>query len=214
MPMTWFDAILIVLMFISGFLAMLRGFTREVLSIMSWALAAVATLYFLPMYKDKAAELIQPEMLAMVILAGGIFVSVLVIVSLVTARLSDRVLDSRVGALDRTLGFVFGLGRGLILVVIAYLLFSWLVQKENQPQWIQEARSLSLIESTGEVILSLLPENPADVIKDFDKGIEEKLQEDKKSSINGDSNFANAATRDYASGVPHNLNQLLKNSVD
>jgi len=35
----------------------------------------------------------------------------LLIVSIITARISDMVLDSRVGALDRTLGFLFGLGR-------------------------------------------------------------------------------------------------------
>ena len=42
--------------------------------------------------------------------AGGVFLGTLLIVSIITARISDMVLDSRVGALDRTLGFLFGLG--------------------------------------------------------------------------------------------------------
>ena len=46
------------------------------------------------------------------------------------------VLDSRVGALDRTLGFLFGLGRGLIIVVVAFLFFAWLVPDRSQPDWI------------------------------------------------------------------------------
>ena len=47
--------------------------------------------------------------------------------SIITVRISDMMLDSRVGALDRTLGFLFGLGRGLIIVVVAFLFFAWLV---------------------------------------------------------------------------------------
>ena len=60
-------------------------------------------------------------------MVGGIFLLTLLIVSMVTVRFSDMVLDSRVGALDRTLGFLFGLARGLIIVVVAFLFFAWLV---------------------------------------------------------------------------------------
>ena len=45
------------------------------------------------------------------------------------------ILDSRIGALDRTLGFLFGLGRGLIIVVVAFLFFAWLVPADKQPDW-------------------------------------------------------------------------------
>ncbi len=67
------------------------------------------------------------------------------------------------GALDRTLGFVFGLVRGLILVVIAYELLVAIVPKETLPTWVTEARSLTVIESTGRAIISLLPDNPASI---------------------------------------------------
>ena len=91
-------------MLISAFLAMLRGLTREMLSIMSWALAALAALFVYPLYRDTLKTLIQPDILADGVLIVTVFVIVLIIVSLITVRLSDRVLDSRVGALDRTLG--------------------------------------------------------------------------------------------------------------
>jgi membrane protein required for colicin V production len=160
MPISWLDVILIVIMLVSGFLAMLRGLTREVLSILSWAVAAVATLYLFPIYQAQARAYIEPPILADGVLAGGIFIVVVIVVSLITLRISDRVLDSRVGALDRTLGFLFGLARGLVLVVIAYLFFSWLVPEDTQPPWIREARSLPLLKATGEAIVSLLPEDP------------------------------------------------------
>ena len=46
------------------------------------------------------------------------------------------ILDSRIGALDRTLGFLFGLGRGLLIVVVAFLFFSWLVPDKQRPDWV------------------------------------------------------------------------------
>ena len=149
MPFSWLDIILAAIMLISGFLAMLRGLTREVLSILSWAVAALATLYFFPKYQAEARVYIEPALLADAVLAGSIFLVVLIIVSLITVRISDGVLDSRIGALDRTLGFVFGLARGLVLVVIAYLFFTWLVPEDTQPQWIRDARSLPILKQTG-----------------------------------------------------------------
>lgn len=159
-------------MLISGFLAMLRGLTREVLSILSWAVAALATLYFFPKYQAEARVYIEPALLADAALAGCIFLVVLIVVSLITVRISDGVLDSRIGALDRTLGFVFGLARGLVLVVIAYLFFTWLVPEDTQPPWIQNARSLPILKQTGAGIVSLLPEDPASAIPGINKPAE------------------------------------------
>jgi membrane protein required for colicin V production len=167
MPIQWLDVILILIMLISAFLAMLRGLTREMLSIMSWALAALAALFFYQLYRERVRQLIEPQILADAVLITVVFVVVLIVVSLITVRLSGRVLDSRVGAVDRTLGFIFGLARGLLLVVIAYLLVRVIVEKESMPRWVTEARSLPVIESTGSAILSLLPDNPASI---FSKG--------------------------------------------
>ena len=69
---------------------------------------------------------------------AGVFLRTLLIVSVITVRISDMVLDSRVGALDRTLGFLFGLARGLVIVVVAFLFFAWLVPERSQPEWVRE----------------------------------------------------------------------------
>jgi membrane protein required for colicin V production len=79
-------------------------------------------------------------------------------VSLITFRISDSVLDSRVGALDRTLGFVFGLARGFLLVAIVFILFTALAR--DQPEWVRNARSYPILQRTQVAIESLLPMNP------------------------------------------------------
>ena len=59
------------------------------------------------------------------------------------------VLDSRVGALDRTLGFLFGLGRGLVIVVVAFMFFSWLIPDRSQPEWVRSAKSRIVLDRYG-----------------------------------------------------------------
>jgi membrane protein required for colicin V production len=158
MPISWLDVILIVIMLVSGFLAMVRGFTREVLSIFSWAVAAVAALYLTPKYASLLYPYIDNQSVAQIVFAAGVFIITLIVVSLITFRVSDRVLDSRVGALDRTVGFVFGLARGFLLVAIVFILFSALAR--DQPDWVRNARSYNLLQQTQLAIESLLPMDP------------------------------------------------------
>lgn len=213
MLISWLDVILGFIMLVSGFLAMLRGLTREVLSILSWAVAALATLYIFPKYQDEARLYIEPALLADAALAAGVFLVVLIIVSLITMRVSDKVLDSRVGALDRTLGFLFGLARGLVLVVIAYLFFSWLVPEDTQPRWIREARSLPILKSTGSAIVSLLPEDPSQALpeqlRDNPEPPEQRSQSDDGRSLAGSD-----APADYKKSERRTLESLVESRQD
>ena len=159
---TIFDGVLIALMLISGILAMIRGFSREVLSVASWVVAALAAVYFYPMLSPTVAgytvAISDNRVLADIASAAIIFIVVLIIVSLLTMRIADMIVDSKIGALDRTLGFVFGAARGALLVVIGLLFFNWLVP-EGQPGWIADAKTKPMLESIGEGIVQMLPED-------------------------------------------------------
>ena len=150
MPITLLDIILLLVMLISGLLAMIRGFMREILSIarLGRGSAGHALLLFEACCRSRSGY-ISSNMVATGVSVGAIFLVTLLIVSIITVRISDMILDSRVGALDRTLGFVFGLGRGLIIVVVAFLFFAWLVPARSQPEWVRSAKSKVVIKSTG-----------------------------------------------------------------
>jgi membrane protein required for colicin V production len=164
MPITLLDIALIVVMLISGLLAMVRGFMREVLSIIAWILAAGATLYSYAKLLPYAKQYFNNDVVATVVVIGGVFLLTLLIVSIITVRISDMVLDSRVGALDRTLGFLFGLARGLVIVVIAFMFFNWLVPDRSQPEWVKSAKSRVVLTGTGQWLMSMLPEDPESTI--------------------------------------------------
>jgi membrane protein required for colicin V production len=164
MPITLLDIVLIVVMLISGLLAMVRGFMREVLSITAWILAAAATLYSYGKLLPYAKEYFNSDIVAAIAVVGSVFLITLLVVSVLTIKVSDMVLDSRVGALDRTLGFLFGLGRGLIIVVVAFQFFTWLVPDRSQPEWVKSAKSRVVLAGTGQWLISMLPEDPENTI--------------------------------------------------
>ncbi|MDP9138633.1 MAG: CvpA family protein [Pseudomonadota bacterium] len=167
MPFQLLDLILIGIMIISGLLALMRGFTREVLSLVAWGVAALAALGLIlsPELLGFAQQYLQPEIVAKIALAGGVFLIVLIVMSLISVRIADWVLDSAAGAFDRSLGFVYGVARGLLLVVIAYLFYIWLVPKEKHEDWIRTARLLPVVEEVGTAILAFLPADIADVLR-------------------------------------------------
>jgi membrane protein required for colicin V production len=105
MPITILDLVLLAVMLISGLLAMVRGFMREILSIAAWGAAALVTLYAYAKLLPTAKTYFNSDAVAGVVVVAGVFIGTLIVVSIVTVRISDMILDSRIGALDRTLGF-------------------------------------------------------------------------------------------------------------
>ena len=164
MPITLLDIIVLGVMLLSGLLAMVRGFMREILSIAAWATAAIATLYGFPKILPSAKGYFGNETVATIAVIAGIFIGTLIVVSVITVRISDMILDSRIGALDRTLGFMFGLARGLLIIVVAYLFFDWLVPEKQQPTWVAQAKTLTTLKSSGEWLKSVLPDDPESTI--------------------------------------------------
>jgi membrane protein required for colicin V production len=166
----YLDIFLLGVMLVSGLLALVRGFMREILSIAAWGAAAVVTLYSYAKLLPTAKGYFGSDTIATVVVIAGTFIATLIVVSVITVRISDMILDSRIGALDRTLGFLFGLARGLLIVVVAYEFFIWLVPEKQRPDWIQQAKSRAVLDASGEWLKGLLPDDPENtILKKFKK---------------------------------------------
>jgi membrane protein required for colicin V production len=153
------DFILIGIMLVSGLLALARGFTREALSLLAWGAAAVATYFALKQQQllDLVMPYVDKPILAQIAVGAVAFIITLIIVSIISVKISDRVVDSSVGAFDRTLGFIYGLARGLVLVAIAYIFYSWLQPRENHEDWIRNAMSLNIVQRVSDFMVGLMP---------------------------------------------------------
>lgn len=166
---SFLDLIVVAIVIVSTIFAIYRGFVRETLSVFAWAVAAFATIYFSPAAIPVTRSWFGTSWLADAVAYAGVFLVVLIPLSFVSYRLSEGVRHSPVGTLDRSLGIVFGLLRGLVLVAIAYIVFSLIVVPRDQPGWVRHARLLPLIQSSSEVVLSLLPRGQASHVATRDR---------------------------------------------
>ncbi len=166
MPFQLLDLILIGIMLISGLLALMRGFTREVLSLVAWGGAALAA-YF-AIRQQPLLDLVMPyvdkPILAQIAVGAIAFILALIVISLISVKISDAVVDSSAGGFDRTLGFLYGLGRGFVLVAIAYLFYGWLLPFDKQENWVRNAMSLPAIKYVGETMLTFMPPDIAETL--------------------------------------------------
>lgn len=164
MPFSILDLVVLGVVLISALLAAVRGFTREVLAIVAWVTAAAAAWFLHPLLLPFVKQHLNNPTVALVAAIGAIFIATLIVVSIITVRISDLILDSRIGALDRTLGFAFGAGRGFLLCVIGWVFLAWLVQGKT-PEWATTARTRPVLESTGNTLVAMLPDNPEGLLK-------------------------------------------------
>jgi membrane protein required for colicin V production len=166
---SYLDLGVIAIVLISALLAMVRGFTREVLAIASWGAAAVAAIYLHPYVLPYVKPYISKDAVALAVSAAAVFFVTLILVSVITVKISDAILDSKVGPLDRSLGFVFGAVRGILLCVIAFVFFNWLVPEKSQPDWVKDARMKPVLQSTGDELIAMLPDDPEGLLNKLKK---------------------------------------------
>ena len=151
------DLTIIFILLISGALAFFRGAVREILAIAGWAAAAAAAYYGFDYAKPFVSPYIGIPLLTDAITSGGIFILAMVVLSLVSGAISHRIKTSRLEGLDRSLGFLFGLARGALVVCIAYLVMVVFVPPEDQPAWVHEARALPLVEIGAVWLVEAVP---------------------------------------------------------
>lgn len=170
------DGVVVAVVLISALLAMFRGFVREVLSIAAWVAAAVLAYLFYEQLVPYVSEYIKNPTLAIGASAAAIFLVSLLVVSLITMRISDFVMDSPVGMIDRLLGFLFGAARGVLLIVVAVIFFNWLVDEENRPAWVTSAMTYPELSRLGDQLLAAIPDDPEAAIRGVVEDTNEALQ--------------------------------------
>ncbi len=172
---TFIDFLVVTVVLISTVYAAYRGFLNETLTILSWAAAAFLTLYFGPFLVPMAKTMISQQWLAPVAAYAGVFVVSFLPLSFVVHRFSQTVKNSPLGPLDRGLGIAFGVVRGLVIVGIAYLAFTYFMPVPKQPQWLTSSRTLPIMQESASMLASVMPSQaPRDYVTPAPKKPAEK----------------------------------------
>ena len=151
------DIAVVLVVVISGLLAFFRGLVHEVLAVISWIGAVLATLYGFSYARPYAAEMITVPLIADMVAGTGIFLVSPIVLSVLTNFVSRRIRSSSLGPLDRSLGLLFGFLRGAALIAVAWLVFTLLLPREDHPEWITDAKVRPLVERSTVLLISLLP---------------------------------------------------------
>lgn len=153
------DLVVVGVIILSGVFALARGFVKEVFSIVSWVAAVFVTLYGFAEASAFARRYITQPLLADAVAGGAIFLITLFVLSYISGRIADRVRGSAVGSVDRSLGFVFGLLRGFVLISIGYMALSWAMPPEDQPKWVRAAKTMPMLERGAALLSDLAPDS-------------------------------------------------------
>ena len=157
LSLTPVDDVAIGIILISALFAMFRGLVHETFSIVDWLVAGYASLRLSPLVLPFIRPYISATWLQWLAVALGLFLVIFIPLSLATARLAQSVRKSHIGMVDRVLGFVFGAGRGLVIVSLAYLAFASLVPAHNHPDMLVKSRLYPVIRDTSDVLRALVP---------------------------------------------------------
>ena len=157
------DGIVLATVVISSLLAYARGLVREVMAIVGWIVAAIAAFVFAPQVMPLVKEIpvvgsILADSCELSIIASfaAVFAIALLIMSFFTPLLSSLINKSMLGKLDQSLGFIFGVIRGIALIALGFFAYNTVLSAESFPM-IDKSRSAQVF---GDMATSIEERNP------------------------------------------------------
>jgi len=172
---TIIDAVVAGVVIVSAILAYSRGVVREVMAILGWIAAAVIGYIFAPQVEPLIREVpILNKFLAgscdlsMIAAFAVVFAGALIVVSIFTPLLSAVVQRTALGGIDQGLGFLFGVLRGVVLVALAFVLYTQVLASSAVPM-IDNSRSAAIFQGLETSLRKQIPTNaPAWMISRYE----------------------------------------------
>ena len=156
--MNSFDLAVLGVIALSAVFAFARGFVREALSIVAWVGASLITLYGFSGVYGIVVRFVTTPLLADLVAGAGLFVICLIMLTILTGYVARFVHSSALSPIDRTLGLIFGLARGVFIVSLAYLVLDISLPQNDRPGWIKQAKSEPFLAQGADLLRTALPE--------------------------------------------------------
>lgn len=158
------DFAILGIMGLSCLMGIIRGLTKEVLSLFTWAGSALAAYTLYPSASGLMRSHIANPMIADGVTGATLFITFLIIFGIITVAISNAVKDSMMGGLDRSLGLAFGIFRGICVVCALEIIFSLFIARDKQSSTIQQARFITMVRNGADEIVTMLPASLRDMI--------------------------------------------------
>jgi membrane protein required for colicin V production len=158
LPINIVDLVFVVVIVVSGLLALYRGFVTELMAVAGWVGAAIITLTFFSTARPLLRDYIPSELASDIATGIVLFLLSLIVISALTHFIARFVRGKRTGVIDRVLGFLFGLLRGYVVLALVYLLFSQVYPPSDRPAWVEGAYSLPTLKFGADTLRRVIPE--------------------------------------------------------
>jgi len=160
--MTAFDLIVLVIVGLSTLFAFIRGVIREVVALLAWVVGIFAALAFTPTVGEWLPASLGAPALRYLVAFVVILLATLLAGSFIAWPIAKAVRAAGLGFVDRFLGSIFGLARGL-LVVVAFVLFAGLTDLPRAGWW-QDSLLAGPLVAAALVVAAHLPPEWADAL--------------------------------------------------
>lgn len=156
--MTQFDFIVLALLAISAAIGFSRGAVREIAALLALVVAAGLAVFGLPLFGPIARRILNPDWLGTIAAIVVVFAIAFIALRLIGASAARAVQNTQgLGFLDRSLGLLIGLGRGLVVLGALFLMFNAATPEDLRPRWITAAKTWPLASNMGEILDELAP---------------------------------------------------------
>ena len=160
------DIAILVIVGISALIALGRGLVKEGLSIVGWVLAGAAVIYLQPVLNPFTLKYIESGWMAGIATAAFILIVFMIVWIYATAGVVGKIRTSKLSGLDRLLGLFFGIVRAFLLIVLMYILISWMMPVKSQPDLLRKSKYFQIAGNFAEPIEKLIPKDTLDAIKE------------------------------------------------
>jgi membrane protein required for colicin V production len=161
--LTFVDYAVILVLITSAIFSILRGMTREFLGLIGWVVSVVVAHFARPVLEDPIADVINAEGLSGALAWGLPFAATVIVWFLLASLLSTGLTRTGLGSLDRWFGFIFGLVRGYLLVLFAFIVAVLLLEGESKlPETLQKAQSTPIMSQSARYFAQYAPDDYAD----------------------------------------------------
>ena len=153
------DILILIIILTSCIAATFRGFIKETFSIISWIFSLFVAFNLFEKFKLELVDYISQKIVIDVIAFSFPFLTTLFISHLISKWLSPKFNFSEILFLDKVFGFLFGIFRGALIVVLFYLGFLYLIGKEKKlPDLILEAYTYEYLKNTTDILSDFIIE--------------------------------------------------------
>ena len=158
MDINWLDIILLSSMLISGLLALTQGFIKEVLSLIGWVISFISVTILMPEAGKFLKPFIESEALSDLITIVLIFIVTLLIWRVISLMIIKLFKVTSINYIDRILGFIFGILRVYILLLITFAILILPLDNADRPNYIKSSFVSPIIEKSVNLILNNIPQ--------------------------------------------------------